>query len=135
MPADAIAPRHQVGSTIGFTADIFILSSIMPAAIVQSTQSTAIPACSSSMQFRTGRRVPRMISRILLTVAIVTVAGFVLLVLVGPWDRYEKEAAALGFSGPYERYLATRAGFPNDPANTQSAGQALDRRETTAIEE
>jgi hypothetical protein len=82
-----------------------------------------------------------MISRILLTLAIVTVAGFVLLVLVGLWDRYEKEPAALGFSGPYERYLATQAAFPNDPqayrasANTQSAGQALDRQETMAIEE
>ena len=43
------------------------------------------------------------------------VTGFVLLVLIGLWDRYEKEATALGFSGPYERYLASQAGFPNDP--------------------
>ena len=88
-----------------------------------------------------GAEVPRMIGRILLTLAAVTVTGFVLLVLVGFWDRYEKEATALEFSGPYERYLATQAGFPNDPrayrasAKTQSAGQALDRPETTAIEE
>jgi hypothetical protein len=82
-----------------------------------------------------------MIGRILLTLAVVTVTGFVRLVLVGLWDRYEKEAAALGFSGPYERYPATQVGFPNDPqayrasAETQSAGQALDQQETTAIEE
>ena len=47
-----------------------------------------------------GRKVPRIIGRILLTPAIFAVTGFVLLVLIGLWDRYEKEVTALGFSGP-----------------------------------
>ena len=54
---------------------------------------------------------PRIIGRILLTLAVFAVTGFVLLVLIGLWDRYEKEATALGFSGPYERYLASQAGL------------------------
>lgn len=56
-----------------------------------------------------------MIGRILPTVLGLMVAGFVLLVLIGLWDRYEQEAAALGFSGPVERHAATQTGFPNDP--------------------
>jgi hypothetical protein len=63
------------------------------------------------MSVRTGRRVPGTIGRILLTLAVLAVTGFVLLVLIGLWDRYEKEATALGFSGPYERHLASQAGF------------------------
>jgi len=62
-----------------------------------------------------GRTVARMIGRILLTLAVLAVAGFVLLVLIGLWDRYEQETAALGFSGIYERYLAPQAGFSSDP--------------------
>ena len=38
-----------------------------------------------------------MIGRILLTVAALAVTGFMLLVLIGLWDRYEQETAALGF--------------------------------------
>ena len=38
-----------------------------------------------------------MIGRILLTVLGLMVAGFVLMVLIGLWDRYEQEAVALGF--------------------------------------
>ena len=88
-----------------------------------------------------GRKVPRIIGRILLTLAIFAVTGFVLLVLIGLWDRYEKEATALGFSGPYERYLASQAGFLNDPkayhaAMFERAPQGVDGPETTAsIEE
>jgi hypothetical protein len=59
--------------------------------------------------------VARMIGRILLTVAALAVTGFMLLVLIGVWDRYEQETAALGFSGIYERYLAWQAGFSVDP--------------------
>ena len=47
----------------------------------------------------------RMIGRILLTVAALAVTGSMLLVLIGLWDHYEQETAALGFSGIYERYL------------------------------
>jgi uncharacterized membrane protein YqjE len=37
-----------------------------------------------------------MISRILLTLALLAVAGFVLLVLIGLWDPYEQNTGALG---------------------------------------
>jgi hypothetical protein len=40
----------------------------------------------------------RMIGRILLTLVALAVTGFVLLVLIGLWDRYERETVALGFS-------------------------------------
>jgi uncharacterized membrane protein YqjE len=56
-----------------------------------------------------------MIGRIIFTLAALAVASFVLLVLIGVWDRYEQETAALGFNGVYERYLASQAGFPDDP--------------------
>ena len=45
----------------------------------------------------------RMLSRILFAVPIVAAAAFALLVLIGLWDRYEKETAALGFGGIYEK--------------------------------
>ena len=57
-----------------------------------------------------GRTVARVIGRILPTVAALAVTGFMLLVLIGLWDRYEQETAALGFSGIYERYLGWQAG-------------------------
>ena len=49
----------------------------------------------------------RMIGRILLTLAILAVTGFVFLVLIGLWDRYEQEITA-GLSRIYERYLVAR---------------------------
>jgi hypothetical protein len=54
--------------------------------------------------------------------AALAVACFVLLVLIGLWDRYSQETEALGFNGIYERYLASQAGFPDDPSAT---GQPL----------
>ena len=56
-----------------------------------------------------------MIGRILLTLAFLAVAGLVLLVLIGLWDPYEQGTGALGFRGTYERYLASQAGFVDDP--------------------
>jgi hypothetical protein len=56
-----------------------------------------------------------MLGDILIRLAAFAILGFVFLVLMGLWDRYERGAAALGFSGPYERYLAAQAGFPDDP--------------------
>jgi hypothetical protein len=56
-----------------------------------------------------------MIGRILLGLAALALACFVLLVLIGLWDRYSHETEALGFNGIYERYLASQAGFPDDP--------------------
>jgi len=65
--------------------------------------------------------VARVIGRILLTVAALAVTGFMLLVLIGLWDRYEQEPAALGFSGIYERYLAWQAGLSVDPKGGAAA--------------
>ncbi len=50
----------------------------------------------------------------MLSLATFALAGFVLLVLIGLWDRYEQETKELGFSGLYERYLASQAGFADD---------------------
>jgi hypothetical protein len=72
------------------------------------------------------RTVARMIGRILLSLAVLAVTGFVVLVLIGLWDRYEQEAVALGFSGIYERYSASQADFSGDsktPAGAE-AGRA-----------
>ena len=56
-----------------------------------------------------------MIGRTLLSLAAFALTGFVVLTLIGLWDRYEQEAKGLGFSGLYERYLASQAGFADDP--------------------
>ena len=64
-----------------------------------------------------------MVVRILLTLAVLAVTGFVLLVLIGLWDRYEREAAVLGFRGIYERYLTSQADFSSDP-NPRAASEA-----------
>ena len=87
-----------------------------------------------------GAPMSRIIGRILLTLALLAVTGFVLLVLIGLWDRYDREATTFGFSGPYERYLASQAGFPKDPkayhaATLEGARQGVIGPETTAIEE
>jgi hypothetical protein len=52
-----------------------------------------------------------MIGRILVSLAAFVLAGCVFLVLIDLWDGYEQETKALGFSGIYERYLASQAGF------------------------
>ena len=62
----------------------------------------------------------RVIGRILLTVAALAVTGFMLLVLIGLWDRYEQDAV-LGFSGIYERYLAWQAELSVDPKGRAAA--------------
>ena len=56
-----------------------------------------------------------MLGDILIRLAGFAVLGFLFLVLMGLWDRYERDTAALGFSGVYERYLASQAGFAEDP--------------------
>jgi hypothetical protein len=64
-----------------------------------------------------------------------------LLVLIGFGDRYEKETRGLGFSGLYERYRASQAGYPNDPqgyreaAKVERARQGAGARELALIEE
>jgi hypothetical protein len=83
----------------------------------------------------------RMFGRILLTLGGFTAAAFFLLVLIGFGDRYEKETKALGFSGLYERYRASQAGYPNDPqgyreaAKVERARQGAGGREVALIEE
>jgi hypothetical protein len=62
-----------------------------------------------------------MIGRMLLGLAALAVACFVLLVLIGFWDRYSREGEALGFNGISERYLASQAGFPDDYVKIPSA--------------
>src|SRR5262249_55168422 len=84
------------------------------------------------MSTRKARRVARMMFRILLTLAVLAVIGFLLLVLIGLWDRYEKETAALGFSGIYERYWASQAGLSRkrrSAARPESMRQAAVPRE------
>jgi hypothetical protein len=82
-----------------------------------------------------------VIGRILLGSATLTLAALAVLVLIGLWERHAQEAAALGFSGIYERYLAFQAGFPNDPmayreaAETASMSQAGTAAEASAFEE
>jgi hypothetical protein len=56
-----------------------------------------------------------MIGNILLRLVALALVGFVSLVLVGLWDRYDQEARALGFGGIYQHYLASRVGFPSEP--------------------
>jgi lipocalin len=59
--------------------------------------------------------VARIICRILLTLALLAVNGFVLLVLIGLWDRYEQKTAASDFSGIHVEDLASQADFSRDP--------------------
>src|SRR5262245_46146283 len=56
--------------------------------------------------------VRRMIERVLLAAILFAMTGFVLLVLIGLWDRYEKQAAASGFNEADGRYLAPQAVSP-----------------------
>jgi hypothetical protein len=53
--------------------------------------------------------------------AVLAVTGFVFLVLIGLWDRYEQEITG-GLSRIYERYLASQAGFSGD-ASTRTFQQ------------
>ena len=81
-----------------------------------------------------------MVGRILVSLIAFALAGFLLLVLIGLWDGYEQETKALGFSGIYERYLGSRAGFAADAKAYRAAVEAESTRtavvaETAAIEE
>jgi hypothetical protein len=66
--------------------------------------------------------------------------GRILVSLIGLWDGYEQETKALGFSGIYERYLASQAGFADDAKAYRAVIEAESARravlaETAAIEE
>jgi hypothetical protein len=56
----------------------------------------------------------RRISLAFFATLAVVAGAFVLLVLIGLFDRYQKETAALGFAGIYER-LAWEVGLSSDP--------------------
>jgi hypothetical protein len=79
--------------------------------------------------------VARTIGRILLTVAALAITGTMLLVLIGLWDRYEQETAALGFTGIYERFLATQAGFSVNSKGRAAAEADRARRRATGREQ
>ena len=68
-----------------------------------------------------------MLGRILLTLVILAITGFVLLVLIGLWDRHEQEITA-GLSGIYDRYLASQAGFSGEPRGRAAAKAERARR-------
>ena len=81
-----------------------------------------------------------MIGRMLLRLILVALAGFVALALIGLWDRYAQEAAALGFRSVYEWHLASQANPPDDPkayraapGRGRQAGNVA--REATTLEE
>jgi hypothetical protein len=82
-----------------------------------------------------------MISRILLSLVTLALARFIVLSLIGLWDRYSQETERLGFSGIYERYLAAQAGFPSEPTAYRAAEAERARRQpgeskdTAALEE
>ena len=83
-----------------------------------------------------GRAVTRIIGRLVLSLAVLAITGFVLLVLIGLWDRYEKETAALGFRAIYER-LAWLSGSSDWKTRTSADGEraprpAIDRERVAA---
>src|SRR5262245_3436532 len=85
-------------------------------------------------RFRLGvRKVARTIGRILLTLTGLAGAGFLLLVLIGLWDRHEQEITA-SVSRIYGRYLASQAGPSSNPraravAEPERAGMVGRRRQ------
>ena len=92
------------------------------------------------LEGRGKREEARMIGRILVGLTAFALAGFLLLVLIGLWDGYEQETKALGFSGIYEHYLASQAGFADDAKGYRAVVEAESARtavvaETAAIEE
>jgi hypothetical protein len=66
-----------------------------------------------------------MIIRNLLSLSVLALTGYLVLVLAGHlWDRHAQETQARGFSGVYERYLGSSAGFPADPNTYPAAAEA-----------
>jgi hypothetical protein len=73
-----------------------------------------------------------------------TLSGFTALAMAGVlsgilsghlWNRYSQETEALGFSGIYERYLASQAGFGDDAQRYRAASRAGGVQEASALEE
>jgi hypothetical protein len=90
-------------------------------------------------RFRLGvPKVARTIGRILITLTGLAGAGFLLLVLIGLWDRHEQEITA-SLSRIYGRYLASQAGPSSNPraravAEPERAGLVGRRRQIATTE-
>jgi hypothetical protein len=65
--------------------------------------------------------VARIIGRTLLTLILLVVSGFVLLVLIGLWDRYKQETVVSDFSGIHVGDLASEAHFSRDRKDRATA--------------
>jgi hypothetical protein len=65
-----------------------------------------------------------MIIRRLLSLSVLALTGYLVVVLAGHlWDRHSQETQAMGFSGIYDRYLASSAGSPPDPNTDRAAAE------------
>jgi hypothetical protein len=77
-----------------------------------------------------------MMRRTLSVWAVLALVGVLSGILIGHlWDRYSQETAALGFSGIYERYLASQAGFGDDVGAYRAMSHAGMSQEASALEE
>ena len=84
----------------------------------------------------TGNWVLSMIARTMSVWTILSLVGVLSGVLIGHlWDRYSQETEALGFSGTYERYLASQAGFGDDAQGYRAMSHAGMVHEASALEE
>jgi hypothetical protein len=76
-----------------------------------------------------------MIGRALSGLTVLAMAGVLSGVLIGHcWERYSQETEALGFSGIYERYLASQAGFGDDAPAYRAMSRAGMVHEASAEE-
>ena len=76
-----------------------------------------------------------MIIRNLLSLSVLALTGYLVLVLAGHlWDRHSQETQAMGFSGIYNRYLGSSAGFAGDPDKVEGGQQVLGRESATREE-
>jgi hypothetical protein len=77
-----------------------------------------------------------MIRRTLSVWTVLAFVGVLSAVLIGHlWDRYSQETEALGFSGIYERYLASQAGFGDDTQAYRAVSHVGMVQEASALEE
>jgi hypothetical protein len=77
-----------------------------------------------------------VIRRTLSVWTVLALIGVLSAVLIGHlWDRYSQETEALGFSGIYERYLASQAGFGDDAQAYRAMSHAGMVQEASALEE
>ena len=76
-----------------------------------------------------------MLGDILIRLAAFAILGFLFLVLMGLWDRYEREAAALGFGGVYEHFMASQAGFAGDAQGYRAAARLVGDASDLATQE